>query len=63
MVNKLYQIEEKARMIIAKNSIMSMLRNKNQTLAFNKNIIKMEIMSELFSAESNINFIEYIFAE
>jgi hypothetical protein len=63
MVNKLYQIEEKARTIIAKNSIMSMLRNKNQTLAFNKNIIKMEIMSELFSAESNINFIEYIFAE
>lgn len=63
MVNKLYQIEEKARAIIAKNSIISMLRNKNQTLAFNKNSIKMEIMSELFSAESNINFIEYIFAE
>ena len=50
MVNKLYQIEEKARAMIAKNSIMSMLRNKNQTLAFNKNSIKMEIMSELFSA-------------
>jgi hypothetical protein len=63
MVNKLYQIEEKARAIIAKNSIINMLRNKNQTLAFNKNHIKMEIMSELFSTESNINFIEYIFAE
>lgn len=63
LVNKLYQIEQKAKIFIARGDIEDILKNKNQTLAFNKNTVKMDMMEELSQSVPNINHIEYIFAE
>ncbi len=63
IVNKLYQIEEKAKLFIARGDIEDILKNKNQTIAFNKNVVKKDVMEELSQSISNINHIEYIFAE
>jgi hypothetical protein len=63
LVNKLCQIEDSVRSIIARNNIEGILQNKNETIDFNKNKMKMEVMSELAEAASSINHIEYVFAE
>jgi hypothetical protein len=47
LVNKLCQIEDNVRNIIARNNIEGILQNKNETIDFNKNKMKMEVMSEL----------------
>ena len=62
LVNRLFEIEEKAKSVIARGDIEDILKNRNQTLAFNMNTVKMEMMEELSKNETNINYIEYIFA-
>jgi hypothetical protein len=61
-VNKLYQVEETVRSMIARSNIYAILQNKNETIAFNKNSLKMDVMNELAETASNINHIEYVFA-
>ena len=62
LVNRLFEIEEKAKSVIARGDIEDILKNRNQTLAFNMNTVKMEMMEELSKNVANINHIEYIFA-
>jgi hypothetical protein len=49
--------------MIARNNIEVILQNKNETIDFNKNALKMEVMCELAEAANSINHIEYVFAE